>query len=148
MEPSDLLTIGELAARVGVATSALRYYESLGLISSERTPGNQRRYRRATIRRVSVIKAARELGIPLATVAEAFEGLPDDRAPSAEDWVVLAEGWRAELDRRIESLVRLRDALDGCIGCGCLSLEVCILVNPEDRVAAEGPGPRFLLPER
>ena len=141
----SLLTIGEVARRSGVATSALRFYEAKGLITSERTPGNQRRYRRAALRRVAIIRAAQSVGITLGEVREALGDLPDARTPSRSDWGRLSSAWRAELDRRIESLERLRDDLTDCIGCGCLSLTSCALFNPADRAAARGSGPRFLL---
>ena len=114
------LTPGELAERSGVAVSALHFYEREGLIASRRTAGNQRRYRRETLRRVAFVRASQRVGIPLATIRAALETLPEGRAPSRADWEALSAGWRADLDRRIEQLVRLRDQLTGCIGCGCL----------------------------
>lgn len=139
------LTIGEVAARTGVATSALRYYEERGLIVSERSDGNQRRYRRSVIRTVSVIRAAQEVGLTLAEISDALAALPDRRTPTSRDWERLARGWRKELDRRISELEGLRDDLSDCIGCGCLSLQTCSLFNPDDRAGAKGPGPRYLL---
>jgi MerR family redox-sensitive transcriptional activator SoxR len=144
---SSQLTVGEVAARSGVAVSTLHFYEALGLIHSWRNRGNQRRYAREVLRRVAVIKVAQRTGIPLAEIREALATLPDKRTPDAADWARLSRRWRANLDDRIDRLVRLRDQLDSCIGCGCLSLGVCPLRNPWDRLAAEGPGPRLLDPD-
>jgi MerR family redox-sensitive transcriptional activator SoxR len=130
--------VGEVSRRSGVAVSALRFYESKGLLKSWRTEGNQRRYARDALRRLAVIKAAQRLGIPLGRIRAAFQALPDGRAANTEDWRRLSMGWRAELDDRRECLRRLRDQLTGCIGCGCLSLERCPLVNPGDRFARSG----------
>jgi len=140
------LTIGQLAERSGVATSALRYYESRGLISSERTAGNQRRYRQAMLRRVAFIRSAQRVGLTLEEVEEALSTLPDGRTPTKADWARLSRGWRPRIEEQIERLERLRDKLDGCIGCGCLSLRTCALNNPDDEVAARGPGAVFLEP--
>ena len=140
------LTIGELAERSGVATSALRYYESQGLIHSERTTGNQRRYQRATLRRVAFIRSAQRVGLTLEEIAEALATLPEGRTPTKADWARLSHGWRPRLDAQIERLERLRSKLDGCIGCGCLSLRTCALQNPDDEVAARGPGAVYLEP--
>ncbi|MBX3606959.1 MAG: redox-sensitive transcriptional activator SoxR [Piscinibacter sp.] len=145
MASDVLLSVGELATRSGVAVSALHYYESLGLIAARRTAGNQRRYPRAALRRVAFVRAAQQLGIPLAEIAEALARLPDARTPTKADWARLSTGWRARLDQRIAALQALRDRLDGCIGCGCLSLRACALYNPEDSCAAAGPGPQRLL---
>lgn len=145
MRKTDLLAIGEIAQRAGVATSALRFYESRGLIRSVRTTGNQRRYQRATLRRVALIRVAQGLGLSLHEVAEAVASLPDDRIATREDWARLSSSWRDRLDERIASLSRLRRDLTGCIGCGCLSLQRCALYNPADRVSARGSGPRYLL---
>lgn len=142
------LTIGQLAERSGVAPSALRYYEALGLISSERTAGNQRRYRQAQLRRVAFIRAAQRVGLTLEEVEEALSTLPDGRTPTKADWARLSRGWRPRIDAQIERLERLRDKLDGCIGCGCLSLRTCALNNPGDEVADRGPGAVFLEPRR
>jgi MerR family transcriptional regulator, redox-sensitive transcriptional activator SoxR len=144
---STTLSVGEVAARSGVAVSTLHFYESQGLIRSWRNPGNQRRYAREVLRRVAVIKVAQRTGMPLAVIREALATLPDERTPTAEDWHKLSSRWRADLDDRIGRLTRLRDQLDGCIGCGCLSLGVCPLRNPWDRLAQEGAGPRLLDPE-
>ena len=141
----DQITIGELAARSGVATSALRFYESAGLISSERTAGNQRRFTRATLRRVAVIRAAQRVGLSLDEIAAALGRLPDRRTPTKEDWERLSRSWRSLVDVRIADLQKLRDDLTGCIGCGCLSLRSCALFNTTDALAARGPGPRILL---
>ncbi len=138
------LTIGEMAARSGVATSALRFYEERGLIASMRTEGNQRRYAQATLRRVAVIRAAQAVGLSLEEVRAAFQALPDGRAPTGRDWERLSRAWRGHLDRRIQALERVRDDLTGCIGCGCLSLERCALFNPGDQLAAQGAGARIL----
>ena len=140
------LTIGEVSQRSGVATSALRYYESVGLIHSERTTGNQRRFKRATLRRVAFIRSAQRVGLTLDEIAEALATLPEGRTPNKADWSRLSEGWRPRLDAQIERLERLRSKLDGCIGCGCLSLRNCSLNNPDDEVAPRGPGAVFLEP--
>ncbi|GAB2605316.1 hypothetical protein GCM10027168_42720 [Streptomyces capparidis] len=126
------LTVGQLSARSGVAVSALHFYESKGLIGSRRTSGNQRRYTRDTLRRVAFIRASQRVGIPLDTIREALDELPEGRTPTSQDWADLSERWRGELESRIEQLLRLRDTLTGCIGCGCLSLERCALSNPDD----------------
>ena len=139
----DLLTIGEVAERTGVAASALRYYEDRGLVTSERTAGNQRRYHRSTLRRVAVIRTAQELGRSLDEVAEVLAPLPADAAPTAAQWASVAAGWADRLDHQIAALVALRDQLDRCIGCGCLSLADCGIRNPGDRAAGDGAGPRF-----
>ena len=139
------ITITELSRRSGVAASALRYYEELGLIHAERTSGNQRRYPRSVLRRVAVIRVAQAMGVPLARVLEAFKALPERRDPTPADWERLSTVWRAELTDRIATLGRLRDQLSSCIGCGCLSLERCALFNPQDRAATRGEGPRYLL---
>lgn len=139
------LTVGEVAARSGVAVSALRFYERQGLISSRRTPGNQRRYRRDVLRRVAFVRVSQRVGIPLARIADALGTLPADRAPNVRDWERLSQAWRTDLDARIEQLERLRDDLTDCIGCGCLSLSRCVLANPQDSLGDDGPGPRRLL---
>ncbi|MFS8533130.1 redox-sensitive transcriptional activator SoxR [Sphaerobacter thermophilus] len=144
---STELTPGELSARSGVSISALHFYERKGLIHSRRTPGNQRRYPRETLRRVAFIRVSQRVGIPLAEIRAALDTLPEGRTPSREDWERLSERWRRDLDRRIEQLIRLRDDLTNCIGCGCLSLDRCALANPRDRLGDEGPGPRLLAVE-
>jgi MerR family redox-sensitive transcriptional activator SoxR len=139
------LTIGELAARSGLAPSALRYYERLGLIRSTRTAGNQRRYDRTELRRVAFIRVSAQVGVPLEEIRAALADLPGGRAPTAADWARLSRRWRARLDARIALLQRLRDDLTGCIGCGCLSLRSCTLYNGGDELAARGTGPVRLL---
>lgn len=140
------LSVGEVARRSGVAVSALHFYETKGLIRSHRTSGNQRRYGRDVLRRVAVIKVAQRLGIPLATIRDALSTLPEERTPNAADWRRLSEHWRADLDGRISKLIQLRDSLDQCIGCGCLSVETCPLRNPYDELGETGPGARLLDP--
>ena len=139
------LTVGELAARSGVAVSALHFYERQGLLTSRRTAGNQRRYRRDALRRVALIRIAQRAGIPLADIRSALAGLPDGRTPTLGDWQRLARGWQADLDRRIRHLQQLRDGFTDCIGCGCLSIDRCALANPGDELGTRGPGPRRLL---
>lgn len=141
----DWLTIGELAERAGVATSALRFYETKGLIASERTSGNQRRYPRAALRRVALIRAAQEVGLSLEEVGEALETLPHDKTPTKKDWERMSRGWRSRLDTQIAELQALRDDLTDCIGCGCLSLKSCAIFNPGDVIADKGSGARYLL---
>ena len=141
----DRITIGELAARSGVAASALRFYEERGLISAERTPGNQRVYARPTLRRVAFVRAAQEVGLTLDEIGTALAALPRDRTPVKHDWERLSHAWRGRIDERIAELERLRDTLTGCIGCGCLSLRTCSLLNRADRIASNGPGARDLL---
>lgn len=138
------LSVGELAGRAGVAVSALHYYESRGLIRSQRSAGNQRRYARAELRRVAFIRAAQQLGIGLAEIGEALAALPDGRTPTKADWARLSARWRERLDARIAALQALRDKLDGCIGCGCLSLRACALYNPQDTCAQQGSGAQRL----
>jgi MerR family redox-sensitive transcriptional activator SoxR len=138
------LTIGERSERSGVATSAIRYYEGRGLVSSRRTPGNQRRYERAMLRRLAFVRTAQRVGLTLEEVEEALATLPSNRTPTKADWTRLSRGWRPRLDEQIARLERLRDTLDSCIGCGCLSLRRCSLNNPGDVVATRGPGPVFL----
>lgn len=137
------LSVGEVARRSGLAVSALHFYEARGLIASVRSAGNQRRYPRSVLRRVSVIKIAQRMGVPLAAIGEALQALPSGRTPTVADWRRLSERWREDLDERIRTLTALRDQLDGCIGCGCLSLKVCPLRNAQDALAQEGPGPHF-----
>ena len=141
------LSVGDVARRSGLAVSALHFYEAEGLIRSHRTQGNQRRYAREVLRRVAIIKVAQRAGIPLTTIREAFKALPQERTPTVADWTRLSSAWKQELERRIDRLTRLRDHLNGCIGCGCLSVRDCPLHNPFDRLAEEGPGPRLLDPE-
>lgn len=134
------LTIGEVAERSGVPHTALRFYEDRGLLLAHRSPGNQRRYPRSVLRRLAFIRAAQRVGLSLEQVSEALGTLPADRAPTRRDWTRLSRSWRRELDTRIDALIRLRDNLDGCIGCGCLSLQRCALYNPGDQLAGNGPG--------
>ncbi|MBJ2248731.1 redox-sensitive transcriptional activator SoxR [Pseudomonas haemolytica] len=140
------LSVGQLAARSGAAVTALHFYESKGLIKSNRNAGNQRRYPRDVLRRVVVIKIAQRLGIPLATIGAALQALPDGRTPNAQDWERLSALWREDLDERINKLMLLRDKLNGCIGCGCLSMQACPLRNQGDKLREYGPGAQLLEP--
>ena len=144
MDANDTLTIGDLARRTGLSTSAIRFYEDKGLIQSFRTAGNQRRFLRSDIRRLSFILIVQKLGLSLEEIGDHLRSLPQGRTPSSFDWWKISEAIRESLDRRIEQLRALRDNLDGCIGCGCLSLKSCQLYNPEDVAAEGGPGPRVL----
>lgn len=139
------LTIAALSERTGVAKSALRFYEAEGLVHAQRSAGGQRRYRRDEIRRVSFIRVAQQVGLSLEEIRTALASLPDERVPTPRDWERLSASWRPRLDAQIALLERLRDRLDSCIGCGCLSLKVCQLMNPGDEQAENGPGPHFLL---
>jgi MerR family redox-sensitive transcriptional activator SoxR len=141
----ELLTIGDFAARSGVAPSALRYYEREGLLRSTRTTGNQRRYRRSELRRVAFIRIAQQIGVSLEEIRDALAALPENRTPTKADWSRLSARWRRRLEERITLMERLRDQLTGCIGCGCLSMQRCKLVNPDDALSAAGAGPRNLL---
>jgi MerR family transcriptional regulator, redox-sensitive transcriptional activator SoxR len=141
-----LLTIGEVSRRSGVAASALRFYEDAGLLTSARSSGGARSYPRAALRRVAVIQAAKAVGMPLADLKTALDALPAGRTPTKADWERLSRTWRGRLDQRIEELQRLRDGLTSCIGCGCLSLRSCALLNPQDVLAADGSGARRLAP--
>jgi MerR family redox-sensitive transcriptional activator SoxR len=143
-----LLTIGELARRTGLSVSAIRFYEARGLVGAIRTGGNQRRFMRSDIRRLSFALIAQRCGLTLGEIEQEMAGLPDGRAPNREDWQAISGRLRATLDARIAILERTRDRLDGCIGCGCLSLETCALYNPDDRAARGGAGPRFLLGDK
>ena len=138
------LTIGQVAQRTGLAVSALRYYEAEGLVRAHRNAGGQRRFARAEIRRISFVIAAQKFGFSIARIRELLAGLPDGRTPTEEDWAEIAHDFRAELDARIDALQKLRDNLDGCIGCGCLSMRKCKIYNPQDEAADEGKGPRLL----
>ena len=137
-------SVGKVAARCGVKISTLHFYEEKGLISSWRNPGNQRRYQKDVLRRVSVIRAAQKVGISLENIKEALSALPDNRTPDTRDWEVLARRWRKDLDARIAYLEKLRDSLTGCIGCGCLSMKNCPIHNAGDKLAKAGPGPVLL----
>ena len=139
------LSIGEVAERAGIAPSALRFYEKEGLIHADRSDGGQRRYHRDVLRLVAFIRAAQRVGLSLDDIREALATLPEGHTPTAADWTRLSRGWRPLLDRRIEEMQRLRDRLDGCIGCGCLSLKTCALSNPDDIAASAGPGARWLM---
>lgn len=147
MEPhkDDQLSVGQIAERCGIAASAVRYYDDEGLIHSTRTSGGQRRFHRDTIRRIAFIIAAQEVGRSLAEVREALEGLPSNRTPTRRDWAKVSRAWQKRLDDQIEQLAQLRDQLDACIGCGCLSLDRCAIYNPEDRAVTLGAGARYLL---
>lgn len=138
------LSVGEVARRAGVSVSALHFYEAKGLISSDRTQGNQRRYARDVLRRVAFIRVAQRVGIALSDIAAALATLPTTAAPSRADWARLSAAWRADLDERMAQLKKLRDTLDDCIGCGCLSIDRCRLRNPYDKLAEQGAGPRRL----
>jgi MerR family transcriptional regulator, redox-sensitive transcriptional activator SoxR len=142
----ELLAIGEVAGRSGIAPSALRYYEQQGLIAASRTAGGARRYPRSVLRRLAIIRAGRNVGLTLPEIRAALATLPCDRPPTVDDWARLSEGWRARLDEQIAALERLRDGLTSCIGCGCLSLGRCALSNPGDMASGDGPGARWLPP--
>lgn len=144
-KPEDYLTIGDAAERSGVATSTLRFYETRGLIHSIRVSGNHRRYHRAMLRRISIIRVAQTLGLSLREIAAALDTLPDQRTPTKRDWEKLSTSWGRQLDQRISDLQNLRNKLSGCIGCGCLSLKRCTLYNSDDGAAGLGAGPRYLL---
>jgi MerR family redox-sensitive transcriptional activator SoxR len=143
MDGSDLLTIGEVAGRAGIATSALRYYEEQGLVASVRSAGGQRRYPRSVLRRLSFVRAAQNVGLSLEEIRTALHALPAGRTPTKADWARLSRTWQARLDEQIAGLQKLRDGLTSCIGCGCLSLRTCALSNPGDELAAQGPGARY-----
>ena len=146
--PLPDLTVGELSRRSGVPASALRFYEDEGLIHSRRTAGNQRRYRRDTLRRVTFVRMSQRVGMPLSKIREVLALLPDDRTPTRTDWARISRCWQDDLDARIRQLEQLRDQLGDCIGCGCMSLAKCRLANPGDRLGADGPGPRRLADHR
>tara|TARA_Y100000780_G_scaffold137903_1_gene124186 strand:+ start:864 stop:1322 length:459 start_codon:yes stop_codon:yes gene_type:complete len=143
-----LLSIGEVAARTGLAVSAIRYYEDEGLIAARRSPGGRRLFIRSDIRRVSFIMVAQKLGFSLEDIRERLTALPLERTPNKNDWAIIAENFRSHLNERIAMLERMRDNLEGCIGCGCLSMDRCALYNPEDKAAATGTGPRFVLAKK
>lgn len=147
MRGCDLLTIGELAARTGLSVSAIRFYEGRGLVSPIRTGGNQRRFLRSDIRRLSFTLIAQKLGLTIEEICAELAQLPQGRTPTQADWERISRHFQKEIDRRIALLERTREALDSCIGCGCLSLKTCGLYNRDDRMAANGPGPRFVLSE-
>lgn len=139
-QPTDVLSVGEVADRSGVAVSALHFYEAKGLIPSDRNEANQRRYPRSVLRLVGIIKAAQGLGFSLEEIKEALNVLPKNRAPSKDEWSDLAKSWRKDLDARIAKMTNLRNQLSGCIGCGCLSMGSCPLRNPNDKLGKKGPG--------
>lgn len=145
LRPHDLIAIGRLAERTGLSVSAIRFYEEKGLVKPQRNAGGQRRFRRADIRRLSFVMVAQQLGFSLAEIKAQLDNLPQGRPPNRADWARISRGFRAALDGRIAALERLRDKLDGCIGCGCLSLDRCKLYNPADRAARHGAGPRYLM---
>ncbi|MDH7803510.1 MULTISPECIES: redox-sensitive transcriptional activator SoxR [unclassified Rhizobium] len=140
------LTVGDVARRCGIAVSTIHFYEAKGLIEGWRTAGNQRRYHRAVLRRIAIIRIAQRAGIQLSIIRDAMADLPHDHVPTAEDWRRFSESWREMLQLRIDSLLQLRDQLTGCIGCGCLSLDDCPLRNPGDILGGDGAGPRRLVP--
>ena len=144
MMPAETLTVGEVAARSGFAASAIRFYEREGLIAAERTGGGQRRFPRSVLRRLAFIRAARHVGLSLQEIQEALARLPANRTPTRADWTAISRLWRSRLDEEITALEALRDGLDSCIGCGCLSLRRCAISNPQDFAAAGGPGAAFL----
>jgi MerR family transcriptional regulator, redox-sensitive transcriptional activator SoxR len=144
MKDQTLLTVGDIARRSGVAVSTLHFYEANGLLASERTAGNQRRYRRDALRRVAFVRTAQKLGISLGDIARALQSLPQQRTPTKADWMRLSSQWRATLDQRIADLQALRDQLQSCIGCGCLSLRACRLYNPGDALGLHGSGAQRL----
>lgn len=144
MQSTDLLTVGEIARRSGFAESAVRYYEGLGLLAATRTAGGQRRFARSTLRRLAFIRAARNIGLSLDEIAAALASLPAGRTPTRTDWSRLSGSWRTRLDEQIEALKALRDGLDSCIGCGCLSLDRCAISNPADAASTGGPGAAYL----
>jgi MerR family transcriptional regulator, redox-sensitive transcriptional activator SoxR len=145
---AELLTIGDISRRSGVASSALRFYEEGGLIASERAGSGHRRYRRPVLRRIAFIVFAQRVGLSLEEIAEELAKLPPDRAPTRRDWSRLSSKWTARIDERIAELERLKLGLTECIGCGCLSLDHCKLANPKDRAALRGPGPRYWIGDR
>ena len=148
LPPSSQLTIGDLARRTGLSVSAIRFYEARGLVRAVRTTGNQRRFMRADIRRLSFALIAQQLGLTLGEIEAELSTLPHGRAPTRQDWEAISARIRGALQTRIDMLEKTRDLLDGCIGCGCLSLDRCVLYNPNDRAARAGAGPRFLLGDR
>ena len=148
MTESDLLTIGAISQRTGLATSAIRFYEEKGIVRPARSPSGHRRFHRSVIRRLSFVIVAQQLGYRLDEITDQLDTLPTDAAPTVADWERLSRNFAADLDDRIRRLGELRERLAGCIGCGCLSLEVCHLYNPDDAAATRGTGPRYLLGDR
>lgn len=145
MNRRNEISIGTLANRTGLAVSAIRYYETQGLVAPERNAGGQRRFLRSDIRRLSFVMIAQKFGFTLDRIREVLGRLPQNRTPTTKDWTEISQDFRAELDEQIQALTRLRDKLDGCIGCGCLSLDRCALYNPDDVAADKGAGPRYLM---
>ncbi len=148
MKATDRLSIGQLAERTGLAVSAIRYYEEQGLVSAFRNAGGHRRFVRSDIRRLSFVLIAQQFGFTIAQIRQQLDSIPNAKNPGKDDWARISSEFRAELDARIETLTLLREKLDGCIGCGCLSLEKCALYNPDDRAGAKGAGPRYLLGDK
>ncbi len=148
MSMSEGLPIGKLAERTGLSVSAIRFYESRGLVMADRNAGGQRRFDKSAIRKLSFVMIAQQLGFSIGEIGKQLTSLPKKRAPTKRDWTRISRQFGQELDERIEALTNLRDRLDGCIGCGCLSLKNCSLYNPEDRAASNGPGPRYLLGDK
>jgi MerR family transcriptional regulator, redox-sensitive transcriptional activator SoxR len=142
---AEHLSIGEVAERTGVSVSALRFYETEGMVTPSRTPGGQRRFPRDALRRIAFIRVAQRVGLSLDEIRGALATLPEQRTPTAADWARLSRSWKSELDERIRLLQSVRDDLSSCIGCGCLSLQACRLYNPDDRARVLGQGPRYLL---
>ncbi|MEZ5937814.1 MAG: redox-sensitive transcriptional activator SoxR [Hyphomonadaceae bacterium] len=145
LRPDDVLSIGDLAARTGLSVSTIRYYEGRGLLAALRSPGGQRRFRRSDIRRLSFIRIAQQLGLSIEDIAAELARLPKGRTPTASDWAEISRMLKSRLSAEIDRLARTREVLDGCIGCGCLSLKKCRLFNPDDRASRLGPGPRFTM---
>lgn len=142
------ITIGAIAERTGLSISAIRFYETQGLVTPSRNPGGQRRFLRSDIRRLSFVQIAQQLGFSIDQIRQQLNKLPDNRTPNQKDWARISKTFRADLDARIDMLTRMRDRLDGCIGCGCLSLEKCALYNPQDKAGLSGTGPQFVLHEQ
>ncbi len=148
MKIAKTISIGNLANRTGLAVSAIRYYEEMGLVHPERNAGGQRRFLKSDIRRLSFVLISQQFGFTIDQIREQFDALPDRKTPNAQDWRRISKTFRRELDEKIDTLTRLRDNLDGCIGCGCLSLTKCKLYNPDDKAAVKGTGPRYLMGDR
>lgn len=148
MHANDVISIGDLASRTGVSVSAIRFYEGKGMITPFRSSGGQRRFLRSDIRRISFIRIAQGLGLTIEEIGDHLRALPQGRTPNAKDWAHISSALREKLDTQINNLIRTRDTLDGCIGCGCLSLKNCALYNPSDRAATKGPGARYLLGDK
>lgn len=146
MRTDDYLSIGEIASRAGIAASAIRHYESIGLLTSSRSAGGQRRFPRSTLRRIAVIQAAQHVGLSLGEIREAFTQFPPDHAPTKREWTRLSHQWRPKLDAKIRELEQIRDGLNMCVGCGCLSMKQCAIYNPQDTLAKKGPGPQRIFP--